>query len=191
MSLRLDRNSCWMFGLLLLGLLAYGYFVLLPQHRQLQRLHTELQNLHQMVDQDGDVLSAIQNAQKELEKVNRYIQTWQENAPNPRELAPLFGRIAELAKQAGTTTTRFSPGARVSYDRVSKIPLSIGCQGSFAQIADFLHRLESLPQILWIEHFTIEKNNQEAHLLQCEINLVIFADNPEISDQIKVSKKPI
>ena len=144
-----------------------------------------------MVDQAGDVLSAIQNVQKELEKATGYIQEWQVHSPNPQELAPLFAQITQLAKQAGVTPTRFSPGNRVPYDQVAKIPLNICCQGSFAQIYDFLYQLESLTQILWIERFTMEKSRDNPEQLQCEINLVIFTDNPENSDQIKDSQKPI
>ncbi|HOM17605.1 MAG TPA: type 4a pilus biogenesis protein PilO, partial [Thermoguttaceae bacterium] len=151
----------------------------------------DLRELHQMVDQAGDVLSAIQNTQKELEKANSYVQTWQTDAPNLNELAPLFGQITQLAKQAGLTPTRFSPGNRTPCDRVAKIPLSINCQGSFTQIYDFLYKLESLAQIVWIERFTIEKSREDSQQLQCEINLVIFTDNSGNSDQTKDSQKPI
>lgn len=191
MSRRTDRSSLWILATILIGLGAYGYFIIRPQYRGIKKLEADLRELHRMVDQAGDVLSAIQNAQKELEKANSYIQTWQAHAPNPNELAPLFGQITQLANQAGLTPTRFSPGSRTSYDRVAKIPLSINCQGSFTQIYDFLYKLESLAQIVWVERFTIEKSREDSQQLQCEISLVIFTDNPENSDQTKDSQKPI
>ena len=191
MHFRFDRTNVWILGMILLGLAAYGYFILRPQYFRVKKLKEELQQLHQGVDQVGDVLVGIENVQKELEEANRYVQVWQADAPPPEELAPLFGQITQLAKQSGLTPTRFSPGNKISYDRVVKIPLIIACQGSFAQIHEFLYRLESLSQIVWIDHLTIEKGSQSAEMLQCEINLVIFTGNPEISDQLKDSKKPI
>jgi|YNPMSStandDraft_1061717.scaffolds.fasta_scaffold00938_8 Tfp pilus assembly protein PilO len=191
MRFRFDRTNVWILGMILLGLGAYGYFILRPQYVRVKKLKEELQQLHQRVDQVGDVLAGIQNVQKELDKANGYVQVWQSEAPHPEELAPLFGQITQLAKQSGLTPTRFSPGSKTSYDRVVKIPLIVVCQGSFAQIHEFLYRLESLPHIVWIDHVAIEKATQPAEILQCEIHLVIFTGNPEISDQIKDSKKPI
>ncbi|MCS7304276.1 MAG: type 4a pilus biogenesis protein PilO [Thermoguttaceae bacterium] len=177
--------------MILVGLGAYGYFILRPQYLYVKKLREELHQLHQGVDQAGDLWVGIQNVQKELEKATRYVQAWQADAPNPGELAPLFGQITQLAKQSGLTPTRFSPGNKISYDRLVKIPLTIVCQGDFAQIHEFLYSLEKLPQIIWIDRFAIEKASKSNQQLQCEISLVIFTENPEISDQIKDSKKPI
>jgi len=191
MKFRFDRTNVWILGMILLGLGAYGYFILGTQAVRVKMLKAELQQLHQSLDQVGDVLAGVQNVQKELEKANGYLQVWQTEALHPEELAPLFGQITQLAKQSGLTPTRFSPQAKKSYDRVVTIPLIIACQGSFAQLHEFLYRLESLSQTMWIDHITIEKAPQPAEILQCEIRLVIFTGNPENSDQIKDSQKPI
>ncbi len=179
MSLRIDRNSLCLIGIILLSLGAYGYLILRPQYLRVEKLNQELQQLQEGIAQTQDLLMEIQNVQKELEKANRYVEAWRAELPAPQELAPLFGQITQLAKQCGLTPTRFTPGNKVSYDRVLKIPLNMAYQGSFPQICDFLYHLESLPQIVWIEHLAIEKASQPTHQLQCELRIVIFTENPE------------
>lgn len=191
MQLRLDRSTSLIATAVLALIAGYAMLVFVPQQRALGKLTGELATLHDYVDRTGDLVPAIQTVQEELEKTNAYNAAWQEHTPSPKELAVLFGHISELSSEAGTTTTRFNPGSVVPYDRVRKIPLTIGLRGTAGQIHEFLRRLESLPQAIWIEHLAVEKGPQDEQGLRCEISLVIFADNPEISGQAKPSEKPI
>lgn len=191
MNFRSERSSWWLIGILIGALALYGYFALWPQYKEVRRRQAYLSQLEAKLKEQWDVVGAIHQTQKELERINTYLQNWERHSPNPKELAPFFAQIAQIANLACVTPTRFSPGKRIPHDRVAKIPLTIECRGTFAQIYKFLYLLEYLPQILWIEHLTIERPSQESPSLQCQISLVVFTDNLENSNQIKDTKKPI
>ena len=54
----------------------------------------------------------------------------------------VFGRIHELADTAGIRITRFDPQPLTAYERIYRVPVVLGCGGSFRQIGEFLRTLE-------------------------------------------------
>ncbi len=191
MQPRLDK-SLWIVFVVLAAVVAlYAGLVYLPQHQALARLSEELDTKRNYVEQTGDVILAIQTVQDELERTNAYNRHWQEHTPGERELANLFGKLSELARAAGTTTTRFDPEPIVVQAHVRRIPVTMGCRGTFEQVHRFLRELEALPQAIWIERLRIEKVPQFGETVDCEVSLVIFADNPGDSGQENSSEQPI
>lgn len=166
---------------------AYVVFVFLPQHRTTRTLRAELAAKQQYLDRTGDPASMIQAAQQELEKTTAYNAVWTKETSGRKELATLFGEISALAKAAGTTTTRFDPEPILSYHTLRRIPLTMGCRGSYAQIHKFLADVERLTKSVWVDQVRFEKIPQDSKNIQVEINLVIFADNPVNSDQVNRS----
>ncbi len=187
MQIRFDRSASIIIVLLLALGAGYVGFVFVPQHRALGKLSADLATQRDYIDRTGDLVPAVQAVQQELEQTNAYNTKWQEHTPDERQLAALFGEISGLAKESGITTTRFNPDPIVAYDRIRKIPLTVGCKGTFSQVEKFLCGLEALPQAIWIEHVSIEKQPQDKENVSCEASLVIFADNPDNSDQVKPS----
>jgi Tfp pilus assembly protein PilO len=139
----------------------------------------------------GSMAAAIEAAQDELERTEAYNATWSAAVPPQGDLAAAFGKLNALVVAAGATPTRFDPEPAAKMARLCKVPVAVGCSGSFAQISQFLYDLESLPQVLWIDRLQIEKSRKDGEAAACEINLVIFADNSGKSDQVNIAEWPI
>ena len=68
-------------------------------------------------------------------------------------------------------------------ESLTKIPLEVGCSGSFSQLYDFLRELEGLPQTIWVEDLQLGKSAVNPKDVGCKLTLAVFTDNPGNSDQ--------
>jgi len=151
----------------------YVVFFFLPGKRAIGELRDRIQAHQEGIDQAAMVAAVLPAVQKDLKKAEDYNTAWEKNAPAVAEAAALHGKINALALAAGAELTRLDPG-----ERIQQIPLSVRCTGSFAQISGFLRSLEELPETLWIDSLNLESPEENRGIVQCEITLVVFADNP-------------
>lgn len=158
-----------------------GFF--LPGQQKLARLRENLSSKEAFIAATGNLAPAVQAAQDELDDTLRYNRAWSEAAPSARKVPDLFGRISALAKGTGLKTTRFNPEPIETLQRIRRIPVLIGCEGTFPQVGQFLCDLEQLAQATWINSLQMEADAKDRETVKFELVLDIFADNPGISGQ--------
>ena len=161
---------------------AYVVFVFLPGRRATGELNEQIDSKQETIDQAQCLHQGLLDTQKEVDKTKDYTSQWVERAPSRGELSLLHAKIRELAVAAGTTITRFDPERAQIHGFLREIPLSVGCSGEFAQVFKFLRGLESLPPTIWINELVLEKMNTTEGHVSCELELVVFTNNPENSD---------
>jgi Tfp pilus assembly protein PilO len=98
-----------------------------------------------------------------------------------RDLGTVFGKIHQSAEAAGIHLTRFDPQAAITYERLRRVPLTIGCNGTFAQTYEFLRKIEAMPLVIWVGPLKMEKDARTGKGVQCEVTLEVFVDNIENS----------
>jgi Tfp pilus assembly protein PilO len=174
----------WIITAPLVGLAcAYLFLVFLPGQKEIHRLKAEISRQRDFIRLSDQCAVALQTTQEELETAREHLAVWKQSAPTHDKLSELYGRINALADAAGAKTTRFEPQQDVQYRTISRVPVSVGFVGSFAEICAYLYHLEMLPQTIWVEDLKIEKYAKNEENAQCEVTLVVFADNPADSGQ--------
>jgi Tfp pilus assembly protein PilO len=166
---------------------AYVALFFVPGYRQIRRLREDLETKRAFVAQASSLTSAIAATRGELQTTLQYTKHWQEAAPGHSKLPALYGEISSLAKQIGVTTTRFDPEPVHNQRRLRRIPLAIGCTGSFSQTCHLLQGIESLPPTIWLKSVRMDLDGVDGVNVKTELELDIFADNPEISDQVNTA----
>lgn len=183
------RPSSWMLTVPLAGAAAaYMGFFLLPGQRTVGEIREQVKMKRDYISQAGSLPVALQIAQEKLKQTEGYTNAWKENSPGRGELSVLYGCIHEMAKAAGTATTRFDPEPIVEHETVCEVPLTMANTGSFGQIFQFLGGLETLPMEVWVKEFHLEKVGDSNGVLACEVSLVVFIDNSEHSDYVEYSE---
>ena len=167
---------------------AYVMWIYLPGSREIGRLREDIRQKQDYLGMAAGVPLALQISQKQVEETEAYNTAWHEQAPAPEDLSTLYGKLNSLAKTAGTTVTRFDPEPITRYETIRKIPLTVGLEGSFAQIFRFLNGLETLPATIWANSFKLENPNGSGGCISCRVDLVVFAGNPENSDYVNQSQ---
>jgi Tfp pilus assembly protein PilO len=170
---------------------AYVYLLFLPQQRTIAGLRRELAAAEEFIQQVEAFGPALAATQQEVQRTRQYVHRWEESAPTEDELAEFFGRVSGLAKQSGATTTRFEPQEPVRYEKIRRLPVAITCSGSFDQICRFLQGLEHLEETVWVDSLKVEQSGEDKQSVECEVTLVVFADNSDDSDQADRSDFPI
>lgn len=180
------RQSSWIVTLSLAAIaIVYLKFVWLPGRHAIQEMSQQVQTKQAFLTQATGLAAMLVGVQHDLGKADEIVAQWEKASPGQRDIAQLYGKISSLAKEAHLTTGRFDPQPFVSHERLREIPLAVSCSGTFAQIHDFLRKVEGLPATIWVESVKIEKTVQATKDVQCELNLVVFANNPQDSDYAK------
>jgi Tfp pilus assembly protein PilO len=160
----------------------YALFFYLPGKRAMEQLTVELQSKRAAIARGEQTALQLQDANQELRLAREYIATWRQRTASGAGSASIFGQLSAVAKDAGATTTRFEPSATVDMDCLRKLPLTLGCTGSFEQVFALLHGLEGLPRYVWVDELRLERKREGDKDLQCELKLAIFADKTKNSN---------
>lgn len=187
-----NRKTTWI-AILSAAALSTAYVVLmfLPQQRVIRERAGQLQAKQNYVVASGNVAAAIHATRGELERAESYNAAYSDATPPEGELADVLGRIDALVVTSGVTPTRFDPEPAVKMEKLRRVPVVVGCSGTFAQLSQLLCGIESLPQLVWIDRIQIEKSREDGGAVECEIDLSVFADNPDESDQVNIAGWPI
>jgi len=174
MKLKLPKSST---PILLVGLgllVTYVLLVYFPLSRSIAAAHDSLELKRSMVSQEGSLLAQIERHAQELEDVQEYTQAW-EKVPNANFfLSQMLGEISQHAKQAGTDSLRLEPGQAVEMQAVQRIPVRLGCSGTFQEIHDLIGRIESLPHKIWLRRIELAPKGDDQHDLTCEMEFEAF-----------------
>ena len=179
----------WVVALALIAIaVAYVSLVFLPGKRSIDELRSQIEVKRQFVAQGSGLATMLQFQRGELQRAKEYAAQWKKKSPPVETRSAMEGKVHALAEAAGVITTRFDPEPIVPHDSISRIPVSIGCNGTFAQVGAFLHSLESLPLLIWVTSIDIEKIDATEGFVSCTVSVVLFADNSSISDYAKDSE---
>ena len=183
------RRSSWLVTIPLVAIAAIHIaFVFFPGRKIISQLQRDIEYRQLYISNADNVSVELADAQQELVKVKSYIENWRRVAYAINRLPVLYGNINKLSKQAGTTTSRFEPQMIIELGMIRQIPIHMACTGTFAQIHEFIRSLEGLPQTIWIDQLRFDKPGQNGGNISCEIDLVVFSDNPKISNYVDNSK---
>jgi Tfp pilus assembly protein PilO len=182
-----SKPGSWILLLSMVGVsVVYLLAVFLPTQKAIGRLNDEARQKEAYCAQAGNLDAILKATRLELGKTHQYNKVWSDATPSQGQVVALLGRINAMSRAAGAETTRFDPEPIVRHDRVCRIPLAMGLTGPLPRIFDFVAELEGLPQSIWIENVILEKIegvDKTSKSVSCEIKLVIFDDNSNISDQ--------
>jgi Tfp pilus assembly protein PilO len=180
------QQSSWSVTLPLAAIaLAYVSLVWLPGRRAIREVQDQVETKRQFVAKAADLPQALALSQRELDKAEAVVARWEKAAPRKRSIPALYGKINALAKDAGLAVARFDPQPFVVHEKVREIPIVVNCSGRFGQVFEFLRTVETLSATVWVESIKLEKTDKDAKDVRCELNLVVFSDNPRSSDYTK------
>ena len=183
------RRGSWFLTLpLAAAAVAYIAFSFLPNRRATGKAREQIRQKQDFVVQAGSLAEVLRSVEEQLEESQSYNAAWEQHAPIERELSALYGKIHELARSAGTNITRFDPEPPVRYERISFVPLAVGCDGSFADICGFLEALEGLPPAIWVNELDVSRTGRVEEPVACLLALAVFTLNPENSDYVDRSE---
>jgi type IV pilus assembly protein PilO len=170
----------------------YTLFVFLPAQHKAAALKSKKYELMQYVSNRSKTHEKIAQARQRQAQIEEVSTAWHQNAPDATEIGRTLSSITQQARQSGVTLQRFDPEPQVRLQAIAQQPISVALEGDFAQVFQFLHRVESLPHRVWITNLTLSpvaiagtSTGEAAQTLRVEMTLTIFLDLDENSAQAK------
>ena len=187
-----DRKRSWLMLAVLGGLvIGYGYFFYFPGSRKMAEMKDALAEAEFEAEGTVGLLAALDSTQKQLDAATAYTEAWKAAAPSEHDISEVFERIHKLTRLAETETIRFEPQSAVEYETFRRVPVSMECEGSFAQLSSVLTALEKMREPVWLRAVEFQSSGKDEEKVIVEVSLDVFADNLEDSDQGKLSGRPI
>lgn len=174
MKISLPKSST---PLVLLGLalvVAFVLLVYLPLQRAIAETRNEIAKQQASLHQDETLLAQIEAHQAESREIDNVIASWPQVANPNLHLSQMLGKISQEARQAGADALRLEPGQLQAMQATHRIPVTLGCRGTFQEIHQLICQIETLPCKLWIERVELAPVDDQKHELTCEMDFAAF-----------------
>jgi Tfp pilus assembly protein PilO len=177
------RSDSWQLLVPLAAVTAvYVWYFFLPRMTAIREVRQQLDTKQQFIAQSVKMRPALDAAVAELRRTNAYCELWSGRNIERTQMAALYGRISQVAKDSGAVTSRFEPVAALDYESFQKGPVVFAVSGSFAAVEQLILGLETLPQNIWVEDVKLQSPREAGQDVKCELNLAIFINKAEKSD---------
>jgi Tfp pilus assembly protein PilO len=174
-------NSWFVTVPLLAGTAAFALWFYRPTQAEIADLRAELE-LKQVVLADATSLPLkIEQAQQELKEARAFVAAWRQTA-GQQNLAAVFGELAGIVAAAGAKTTKFEPEAAVRCRYLTRVPVTLACEGTLPQVYQVLQKLERMPQTIWIEELRISRERKDVPVVTCVLKLAMFTGQSNPAD---------
>lgn len=174
MKLSLPKSSTPLVVACLGLLVAFVMLVYLPLHRSIVAAEEELASQQATLYQEETLLAQIEAHKTECREIEKVTSKWGEVTNSNLHLSQLLGKVSREARQAGTDALRLDPGQVQTMQAVERIPVQLGCRGTFQEIHTLICQIEALPYKLWLERIELAPSDQQKHELNCEMEFAAF-----------------
>jgi len=164
------------------SVVALALLVFMPNQRKIDALRSQLRSRQMLTNEAQGMAQRIQDLQEQTDLAAAYVQRWRTNLPRDNQAVLVQAEITSLAAQAGVETTQLNPSEDVELPTLVRMPLKLELQGTFAEIFDFVKRLERLPRFIWLDTLTLKTSREDGEDLECEVDLIVFRERSEESD---------
>src|SRR5437764_6815604 len=177
------RYNSWFITIPVLAVsLAFVFWFYRPTQTQIRDMQAELQENEATVAAATSLPADIERTNRELATTRAFVSAWRQTATG-RKLAAVCGDLAGLITAAGAKATKLEPEPAVRYQYLTKVPLTLACEGTFPQIHRVLHQLEQMPQTIWVEDLRIVREGKDTATVSCLLKLVIFTGQSNLADK--------
>ena len=175
-------NSWFVTVPLLAGSLAFVFWFYRPTQNQIREMQAELQEKQTMLATATSLPANLERANRELTETRAFVSAWRKTATK-HKLAEVCGDLAGFVAAAGAKTTKLEPEPAVRYQCLTKVPLTLACEGTFPQVYQVLQQIEQMPETLWIEELRITREGKDAANVACVLKLAIFTGQSNLADK--------
>ena len=177
------RYNSWFITVPVLALsLAFVFWFYRPTQSQIHEMRAELEEKQTILAAALSLPVKLEQTNRELAETRAFVAAWRLAAPE-HKLAEVCGELAGLVTAAGAKATKLEPEPAVHYHYLTRVPLTLACEGTFPQIYHVLRRLEQMPQSIWIEDLRLTRDSKNATTVSCVLKLAIFSGQSNPADK--------
>jgi type IV pilus assembly protein PilO len=143
----------------------YIFLGLFPIQDRIEALQISHDEKKQTLDLVRTRVSSLEALTAEASALKVALERAKQELPNSSEIPKLIKEITETGRNAGLEVRKFQPlGERdsESNDFVSEVPIALGLEGSFHEIAIFFDQLSKMPRIVHVMNIDMQISQETA-----------------------------
>lgn len=146
---------------------SYNHFVGSYQ-TEFEKVTKEYASLQQSVN-------TLDTYKAELSKLEHVHQAQLQKVPSPEETGDLLAKIGEELENLKVSNRQVTSSDSGQYHKYKYSVLNIRFTSRFADVYEFISRLNEYERTVRIEKLAIKKNREDENFVDNEINLLIFS----------------
>jgi hypothetical protein len=163
---RMVLYSCLIF----VSLALLDRLIISPAFTKKKLIEEKIKNKKLMIKKDLYFLSLKEKIDFEVSKYKDYFR--KEKKSPDEEMNSLLKLIEDIARRTGVDLLYIKPAGFKSSKAQNEFYIDLTCQGKMPNIVRFIYRIESSPQLLNIEKFTLSAIEEGSPLAQCRMTIL-------------------
>ncbi len=127
---------------------SYYFFFDKPSREILNAKRNELAKLQSQYEEQRKALAELPRFQKEIDELQKQLDTAIKLLPNTREIPSLLSSISSLAEESGLRILLFLPKPEIPKDFYAEIPVDMKIFGKYHQLGTFFDKVSKLSRIV-------------------------------------------
>ncbi len=161
-----NDRSILILGILILVLLAVGYYFLLfnPLRQEYLAKYDERAQKEARKAQLEQTVAQLENVRRNAPEVQRQILEYSKRIPEQDEIPTLVVQIEEVAEEARVTQLLVEPGSPEvppGGGDFSSIPITMSFEGTYEEMQDFVLRVRNLSRLVTINEVFYEEAEEQ------------------------------
>jgi Tfp pilus assembly protein PilO len=154
---------------------------LVPRQKSILSMRRQLAEKRAVIAKRNGQGPSLSQVQTDHDRARAFADEWQKAAPVDGHLVGVVGKLSSIASETGVRVNRLSPQDKVEMAVLSEHSLRLALEGDFHQLAEFVSRLETLRETIWIRQLAMKQKSEDGNTVECELMLSVFADNRGVS----------
>lgn len=160
----------WIGSLMLLTYIFWAYLYG-PVAKSVSENQEKLQKTSSEIATETRLVNNLEKYRREVAGLVEKFEIAKKQLPDQREIPNLLSSVSSLAKESGLIVSRFAPGAEVSKDFYSEIPVDIEMKGTYHKVATFFDEVSRLSRIVNIRDVVISEPGGSPESLGVQVNV--------------------
>ncbi len=156
---------------------AFAVFAVWPYARGMSEAHADISRLQQEIAARQDRTHQLDVIQRRLQMVELQTRNYDRLVPASQDVGSFLAELTQELAKAGMRDTSYSELQATPLGKSVRQPIEVHGRGTFAQLHEFLVRLENLQRMSSVGKLTIEADNDMSGNVTAQLTLFIYNTN--------------
>jgi type IV pilus assembly protein PilO len=164
-----------LFVVVMLGLLACSYFLVLTKAQQkVQAQERKIEEKQKALADLERATAGVADVDRKVEELQEAIKFFEKKLPQEREMDLILKEVWQMAEANKLTTRTIRTMKSQRGSAYSEQPIEMNLAGDFEGFYQFMLQLERLPRLTRIQTLTLDKISGNEGAMEAKVTLSIF-----------------
>jgi Tfp pilus assembly protein PilO len=145
-----------------------------PATSKMHALRARLDQDHQSLEAQRSRADELPTVAKQVESLRQRLAEFDRRIPRHQELPQFLDNLESVKQQAGVTKWTLKPSDPRTTDSYTEQAFHIDFEGEFAQVSDFLARVESMDRMTRVRRLALKAADSTRGTVEVQMDVCIY-----------------